>query len=57
MTAEHGVGRIRIPDLDIFLDEKKMELMRGIKRVFDPKGILNPGCALRPEKDGGGSIR
>ena len=48
MTAEHGVGRVRIPDLDIFLDEKKMELMRGIKRVFDPKGILNPGCALRP---------
>ena len=49
MTAEHGVGRVRIPDLDIFLDKKKMELMRGIKRVFDPNGILNPGCALRPE--------
>ena len=49
MTAEHGVGRVRISDLDIFMDEKKMELMRGIKKVFDPNGILNPGCVLRSE--------
>ena len=47
MTAEHGLGRIRLPDLDIFLDEKKLDLMRGIKKVFDPNGILNPGCVIR----------
>lgn len=47
MTGEHGLGRVRIPDLDIFLDEKKMELMRSIKHVFDPNGILNPGCVVR----------
>lgn len=46
MTAEHEVGRVRIADLDMFLDEKKMELMRNIKRVFDPNGILNPGCVI-----------
>ena len=46
MTGEHGVGRIRRADLPIFMDEKTMELMRGIKRVFDPNGILNPGCVL-----------
>ncbi len=49
MTAEHGLGRIRIPDLDIFLDKRQMELMKGIKKVFDPNGILNPGCAITPE--------
>ncbi|MFC1984034.1 FAD-binding oxidoreductase [Chloroflexota bacterium] len=49
MTAEHGVGRVRIPDADIFLDKKEIELMRGIKKVFDPNGILNPGCAIRLE--------
>jgi glycolate oxidase len=49
MTAEHGVGRVRISDLDIFMDEKKIGLMRGIKKVFDPNGILNPGCVLRSE--------
>lgn len=47
MTGEHGLGKIRIPDADIFLDEKKLELMRGIKKVFDPNGILNPGCIIK----------
>ncbi|MBT9160987.1 MAG: FAD-binding oxidoreductase [Dehalococcoidia bacterium] len=49
MTAEHGLGRIRLPDLDIFLGQKEMELMAGIKKVFDRKGILNPGCAIKME--------
>ena len=49
MTAEHGLGRIRIEDLDICMDKKEMELMRGIKKVFDPNGILNPGCAIKLE--------
>lgn len=49
MTAEHGLGRVRIPDTDMFLDKTKMDLMRGIKKVFDPNGILNPGCVFRPE--------
>jgi len=47
ITAEHGLGKIRLADLDDFLGQKEMELMRGIKQVFDPKGILNPGCAIR----------
>ena len=47
MTGEHGLGKIRIPDVDIFLTKKELELMRGIKEVFDPNGILNPGCAIK----------
>ena len=49
MTAEHGLGKIRPPDLDIFLDQKNIDLMRGIKKVFDPNGILNPGCIVGAE--------
>ena len=49
MTAEHGLGKIRPEDLDLFLDEKTIALMRGIKKVFDPNGILNPGCVLGAE--------
>jgi glycolate oxidase len=47
MTAEHGVGKIRIPEIDMFLNKKELGLMRGIKKVFDPNGILNPGCAIK----------
>ncbi len=50
MTGEHGLGRIRIPDVDIFLDKKRLELMAGIKKVFDPNGILNPGCIIKCDK-------
>jgi glycolate oxidase len=49
MTGEHGLGRVRLPDLDIFLDAKKLELMKSIKKVFDPNGILNPGCMFIPD--------
>ena len=49
ITAEHGLGRIRIPDLDICLNKKEGELMRDIKKIFDPNNILNPGCAIKPE--------
>lgn len=49
MTAEHGLGRVRIPDIDIFLGKKEIELMGGIKKVFDPNDILNPGCAIKLE--------
>ena len=49
MTGEHGLGKIRIPDVDIFLDKKRLELMAGIKKVFDPNGILNPGCIIRSD--------
>jgi len=43
ITAEHGVGRIRGKFLHYYLSERQMELMAGIRKVFDPKGTLNPG--------------
>jgi len=42
ITAEHGVGRIRSKHLRYYLSERQIELMLGIKNLFDPKGILNP---------------
>jgi glycolate oxidase len=47
ITGEHGVGAIRIPDLDLYPAGKAWELMQGIKKVFDPNGILNPGVGIR----------
>ena len=46
ITGEHGLGVIRLPDLDLYPDEKTWELMRGIKTVFDPNNILSPGIGV-----------
>ncbi|HPU78151.1 MAG TPA: FAD-binding oxidoreductase [Thermosynergistes sp.] len=46
ITAEHGVGKIRNELLPLCLSPKAIELMKAIKGAFDPKGILNPDCAL-----------
>ena len=43
ISGEHGIGLVQRPYIGIALGEVQLELMRGIKRVFDPKGILNPG--------------
>ena len=43
ITGEHGIGLTRKEHLHINLDEKTIELMKMIKRDFDPNGILNPG--------------
>jgi glycolate oxidase len=47
ITGEHGIGRTRVPDLDLVPDGKTWELMRAIKLAFDPNNILNPGVILK----------
>ncbi|GAI65045.1 unnamed protein product, partial [marine sediment metagenome] len=47
ITGEHGVGKTKLGELDLCLDEKSRELMKGIKKLFDPNSILNPGTAIR----------
>lgn len=43
ITGEHGIGATRRRYLPLALDEAQIALMRGIKALFDPNGILNPG--------------
>jgi glycolate oxidase len=43
LSGEHGIGLSKRPYMPIAMRETNLELMRGIKRVFDPNGILNPG--------------
>jgi len=43
ISAEHGVGLTKKPYLRYTRSAAEIETMRGIKRVFDPRGILNPG--------------
>lgn len=46
ITGEHGVGSVRRKNLASILPPAHLELMRKIKQVFDPNGILNPGKLL-----------
>lgn len=46
LSGEHGIGLVQRPYMDIAFDRTQLELMRGIKRVFDPQGIMNPGKVL-----------
>ncbi|MEW5899988.1 MAG: FAD-binding oxidoreductase [Acidobacteriota bacterium] len=43
ISGEHGIGLVKKPFLSLAVDPAQVELMKGIKRVFDPHGILNPG--------------
>ena len=43
ISGEHGIGLVQKPYMDLAFSETGLELMRGIKKIFDPKGILNPG--------------
>ena len=43
ISGEHGIGCGKLDYLEEMAGPVKMRLMRGIKKVFDPNGILNPG--------------
>ncbi|TCO83792.1 4-phosphoerythronate dehydrogenase (FAD-dependent) [Plasticicumulans lactativorans] len=47
-SAEHGVGRSKTGEMARYKSPLELELMRGIKRTLDPRGILNPGAVLPP---------
>jgi glycolate oxidase len=42
LSGEHGIGWVQRPYMDIAFPEVTLQLMRSIKGVFDPKGIMNP---------------
>ena len=43
ISGEHGIGYVKAPYIDYAIDKPTLEIMKGIKKVFDPNGILNPG--------------
>jgi len=45
-SAEHGVGRLKVGDLQKYGDPGKLVAMRAIKSALDPQGIMNPGVII-----------
>lgn len=43
ISGEHGIGYVKSQYMSYAVDNATLEIMKGIKRTFDPKGILNPG--------------
>jgi len=46
ISAEHGVGILRLEDMPLQFDADTLEAMRALKRAWDPQGLLNPGKVL-----------
>ena len=46
LSGEHGIGYVQKNYMDIAFSPTQLLLMKGIKTVFDPKNIMNPGKVL-----------
>ena len=54
ISAEHGIGRLKVEEFAARADPVELAIMRDLKRALDPRGILNPGkvlADLRPSRD------
>jgi glycolate oxidase len=43
ISGEHGIGLIQKSYIDIVIDQTRISIMKGIKKIFDPNNILNVG--------------
>jgi FAD/FMN-containing dehydrogenase len=48
ISAEHGIGVMKVAQLPRYKSHEELEAMRALKRAFDPKNILNPGKLIPP---------
>lgn len=46
IRAEHGLGQSKRAVIADYKDTLELDLMRGIKQLFDPAGLMNPGKVL-----------
>ena len=46
ISAEHGIGQLRKDELKKYKSSEEIQRMKKIKKIFDPKNIMNPGKVL-----------
>ncbi|HTR85828.1 MAG TPA: FAD-binding oxidoreductase [Reyranella sp.] len=47
ISAEHGIGRIKVEELTHYRSQIELDTMRTLKRALDPQNIMNPGKVIR----------
>ena len=47
-SAEHGIGQLKVFELERYANPVELDLMKRIKHALDPNNIMNPGKVLRP---------
>ena len=47
ISAEHGIGQMKLAELERLGPPAKLHAMRAIKQALDPLGIMNPGKLVR----------
>jgi glycolate oxidase len=52
LTGEHGIGLSKAPYMSLEHDQTALDLMRSLKKLIDPKNILNPGKMALDEAAG-----
>jgi FAD/FMN-containing dehydrogenase len=48
LSAEHGIGQLKLAELERLGDPVALGMMRAVKAALDPLGLLNPGKLVRP---------
>jgi D-lactate dehydrogenase (cytochrome) len=47
-SAEHGIGQLKVFELERYADPVELDVMRTLKRALDPNNIMNPGKVVKP---------
>jgi FAD/FMN-containing dehydrogenase len=47
ISAEHGIGQLKIDELARYRSRVELDIMRAIKRALDPRNLMNPGKVIR----------
>jgi FAD/FMN-containing dehydrogenase len=47
VAAEHGIGKLKAPMLEVMFGAAGISEMRAVKRILDPEGRLSPGNLFR----------
>jgi FAD/FMN-containing dehydrogenase len=50
ISAEHGIGQLKRDELSRLGDPVQLGMMRAVKQALDPRGLLNPGKLVPPDR-------